>query len=63
MRRKSTQSIAFLWAIFIALAFVMTGCSRDNDTTAGVTLLQTTDLHNAASGVGSFNAYTPMNTA
>jgi len=64
MKKRSTQWLSALGAIFIALMLITMGCSTSNNDVrlfADVTLLQTTDVHNAASGVGSFNAYTPMN--
>jgi 5'-nucleotidase len=64
MRKQSIQRLLLLWAVFFALAVVVTGCSKkDDDILVNVTLLQTTDMHNTVSGVGSFNAYTPMNTS
>lgn len=57
----------------IALTFLVTGCSSSSDTPfwflpepedeiVRMTLLQTTDMHDTVSGVGSFNDYTPGST-
>ena len=63
MRNKSVQWLLPLGTGFFALTLFMTGCSNDKGSPlVNVTLLQTTDMHDAASGVGSFNAYTPMDT-
>ena len=64
MRKQSAQWFMVLCAGFFALTLAVTGCSNDKGSPlVNVTLLQTTDIHNAASGVGSFNAYTPMDTS
>jgi 5'-nucleotidase / UDP-sugar diphosphatase len=64
MRKHSQKKLLTVWALFFALVFVLTGCSSSsNDKPVRVTILQTTDLHNAASGVGSFNAYAPMDAS
>ncbi|MDM8518239.1 metallophosphoesterase [Desulfobacterales bacterium HSG16] len=51
-----------------ALWLFVTGCSKDDNggeippppwETVSLTILQTTDLHNRASGVGSFTSYSP----
>ncbi len=72
------KKISKLWRqIFfvglIALTFLITGCSSSGDTPfwflpepedeiVRMTLLQTTDMHDTVSGVGSFNDYTPGST-
>jgi 2',3'-cyclic-nucleotide 2'-phosphodiesterase (5'-nucleotidase family) len=72
------KKISKLWRqIFfvglIALTFLITGCSSSGDTPfwflpepedeiVRMTLLQTTDMHDTVSGVGSFNDYTPGRT-
>jgi 5'-nucleotidase / UDP-sugar diphosphatase len=62
MRKRSQQRLLPVWAFFLVLMILLTGCSssKNDNPRVNVTILQTTDLHNAASGVGSFNAYTPM---
>ena len=72
------KKISKLWRqIFfvglIALTFLVTGCSSSSDTPfwflpepedeiVRMTLLQTTDMHDTVSGVGSYNDYTPGST-
>lgn len=72
------KKISKLWRkIFfvglIALTFLVTGCSSSGDTPfwflpepedeiVRMTLLQTTDMHDTVSGVGSFNEYSPDST-
>ncbi len=77
MKKRSTQWFKLLFAGFFALTLLIAGCSRGGDTpfwflpepepgpsdrVVRMTLLQTTDMHDTVSGVGSFNEYTPGST-
>lgn len=67
MKKRSARWLLLFWTALFALTLGATGCSHDDDDNGDrvvkVTMLQTTDMHDAASGVGSFNAYTPMDTS
>lgn len=64
MRKQSAQWLLVRWTGFFTLTLFITGCSNGKGSPlVNVTLLQTTDVHDHASGDGSFNAYTPMNTS
>jgi 2',3'-cyclic-nucleotide 2'-phosphodiesterase (5'-nucleotidase family) len=72
MSKISTPWIKIFFVGFAALTLLVTGCSRGGDAPfwffsepepedqiVRVTLLQTTDMHDTVSGVGSFNEYSP----
>lgn len=70
MKKISTIWCKIFFVGFVALTLLVTGCSGDSDIPfwslpepedeiVRMTLLQTTDMHDTVSGVGSFNEYTP----
>lgn len=64
MKTRAKQAHKEGWLFFLVMMFFITGCwlsSSNDNPNIKVTILQTTDLHNAASGVGSFNDYQPLN--
>ncbi|MHB8138263.1 MAG: bifunctional metallophosphatase/5'-nucleotidase [Smithellaceae bacterium] len=77
MKKRSTQWFKLLFTGFFALTLLVAGCSRGGDApfwflpepepgpsdrVVRMTLLQTTDMHDTVSGVGSFNDYSPGST-
>ena len=75
MQKTSTLWFKIFFVGLIALTFLVTGCSGGSDAPfwfwpepepedqiVRMTLLQTTDMHDTVSGVGSFNEYTPTST-
>jgi len=76
MKKRTPQWFKLFFAGFFALTLLITGCSRGGDAPfwfwpepepedqiVRMTLLQTTDMHDTVSGVGSFNEYTPGSTS
>ena len=62
MKKQSKRNLPSAWLFLLVLVFFIPGCwsSSDDNPNVKVTILQTTDMHNAASGVGSFNEYKPL---
>ena len=74
MKKRTPQWFKIFFAGFFALTLLITGCSGGSDAPfwfwpepedqiVRMTLLQTTDMHDTVSGVGSFNEYTPDSTS
>jgi 5'-nucleotidase len=66
LKSKFFRNKFFSVGMFVFLMLFIVACSSSTDTAAptsySVTLLQTTDMHSRASGVGPFLSYSPMST-